>query len=138
MTARIPRAAAFALLGLALLSLPGTGWSADDKKEPSSLMKQKLVHAQKLLEAITMNRPDQAEAEANSLVTISQKAEFMRALKTPDYEVFANDFRRTAGDLAANAKKKNMDAAALNYVSLTLSCVRCHQHVRDVSMARLD
>ena len=47
---------------------------------------------------------------------------------------------RLAGELALveNARKKNLDAAALNYVDMTLTCVKCHNHVREIRMARFD
>jgi hypothetical protein len=80
-------------------------------------------------------RPDRKHAEG--LLIISKQAEW-KALKTPLYEVYSNEFRRKAEGLIENAKKKNVDAAALSYVDLTLTCVKCHKHVREKRMARLD
>ena len=41
------------------------------------------------------------------------------------------DFQRSADSLAQNARDKNVDAAALSYMKLTLTCVECHKYVRE-------
>ena len=46
-------------------------------------------------------------------------------------EVYANDFQKHLEEIQKAAKKKNVEAAALGYVEMTLTCVRCHQYVRD-------
>jgi hypothetical protein len=74
---------------------------------------------------------------AEELLQIGKTAEW-RVLKTPEYEVFSNEFRRTAGNLVEQARAKNGDGVALACVDLTLNCVKCHKHVREVRMARLD
>ena len=39
-------------------------------------------------------------------------------------------FRRQANALTKAAQEKNLDAATLAYVRLTMSCVDCHKFVR--------
>ena len=41
-------------------------------------------------------------------------------------------------ELIKNAEDRNLDAAALSYVDLTLTCVKCHKHVREVRKVELD
>ena len=100
-------------------------------------MHQKLEHSQKILEAITLEDFDLIGKHADELIVLSKRLEW-KVLKTPKYEVHSNDFRRAAEELIKNAKDKNLDAASLSYVELTLTCVRCHKHVREVRMARRD
>ena len=38
-------------------------------------------------------------------------------------------------DIQKGVAKKNLDAATLGYMDLTMSCVRCHKHVREVRKA---
>jgi hypothetical protein len=57
--------------------------------------------------------------------------------KAPRYEVFSNDFRRSAETLIRKAKDKNMDGTTLAFFEMTVSCVRCHQYMREVRDARL-
>ena len=50
--------------------------------------------------------------------------------ETEKYLVYTNDFLRRAEGLKKAAKDKNIDAAALAYVDMTLTCVKCHQFLR--------
>jgi hypothetical protein len=114
------------------------------KKEPAKanrkadeLMKRKLEHAQKVLEGIALNDFDRITKHAEELIVISHEAEW-KAIQLPDYELYSGEFRRNAQALVKNATAKNLDGAALAYVELTMSCVKCHKHVREVRMTRRD
>jgi hypothetical protein len=96
----------------------------------SELMKRKLLESQKVLEGIALNDFDKISEHAKELLQISKTAEW-RVLKTTEYELFSNAFQNSAIDLAKHAKDKNLDAAALSYVEMTLICVKCHKHVRE-------
>jgi hypothetical protein len=111
-------------------------------KEPSKkeadvkeLMQQKLKHSQKVLEAIAIGNFDGIAKHAEELINLSKEAEW-KVIKTPRFETYSNDFQRNAEALVKGAKDKNIDAAALAYVDLTLNCVKCHKYVREVRMTR--
>jgi hypothetical protein len=126
------------LIAVSLLPiLPAPGGRGAEPKEVSELMKKKLKHAQRVLEGVAVKDFDLISQSAEELVVISNQAEWM-VLKTPKYTVYSNDFKRDAEALIKNAKDKNLDAAALAYVDLTLTCVKCHKHVREERMTRLD
>jgi hypothetical protein len=108
-----------------------------DAKKVKVLMHRKLENAQKILEALTLNDVDKAAKSAEELIQISKEAEFV-VFKTRDYEVHSNDFRRSAETLVKQAKEKNLEAAKLTYLGMTLSCFQCHAYVRDVGMIRLN
>lgn len=128
----------FAVWCALVLALPGiAGSEVPGKKKPDTLMQRKLQHAQKVLEGVAVNNFEKIATNAEELIDISRAAEF-RVLKTPRYEVYSKEFQQTAETLVKNAKDKNLDAAALSYVELTLICVKCHKHVREVKMVRLD
>lgn len=120
--------AAALLLGVATLGGHGGEPRKDGKLH--DLMERKLVASQKVLEGIALNDFDKIGKQADELIAVSKQTEW-RVLKTPQFELYSNDFRRIADDLAKNAKDKNLDGAALSYVELTLTCVKCHKHVRD-------
>jgi hypothetical protein len=103
----------------------------------AGLMQQKLAAAQKVLEGVALNDFGKITQNAQDLIRISKLAEW-RIVKTPQYELHSNEFRRNAETLLTRAREKNLDGAALAYVELTLSCVRCHKYVREVRTARLD
>jgi hypothetical protein len=131
------------VLGLLLGALSLAGHAAQPKKKGKAekvdaLMKKKLVQSQKVLAGIALNDFDKIAEGAEELMHISKQAEFKEVIKSPLYEVYSMQFRSNAEDLIKSAKKKNVDAAALSYVELTLTCVKCHKHVREKRMATLD
>jgi hypothetical protein len=127
------------LIVVAFVAIPVLAAVAGRASEPESLqvlMHRKLNNTQKVLEGIAMKDFDKINAGAEELIAISKEAEW-KVLKTPRYELLSDDFRRNAEALMQNAKDKNIDAAALSYVDMTLACVKCHKHVREVRMVRL-
>jgi hypothetical protein len=116
------------LFGIPTLSGHGGEPKKDDRLH--DLMQRKLTASQKALEGIALNDFDKIGKQADELIAVSKQTEW-RVLKTPKFELYSNDFRRIADDLAKSAKDKNIDSAALNYVELTLTCVKCHKHVRE-------
>ena len=99
-------------------------------------MKRKLTNSQKVLEGIALNDFDKISNHAEQLILISKQAEW-KVMKTPQYEMFSNDFRRSAEELVDKAKQKNIDGAAFSYVDLTLTCVKCHKYVRESRQGKL-
>jgi hypothetical protein len=102
--------------------------------DAAAIMSKKLTHAQKLLEGIALADFDKIGEQARELSTLSKLAEF-KVLKTVQYEQHANEFRRSVESIQRGVAKKNLDAATLGYVDMTLTCVRCHSHVREVRVA---
>ena len=117
------------ILGFGVRAAPPP--KADDVR---ALMQKKLACAQKLLEGIALADLDKIGDNAKELSALSQQVQF-RVLKTPAYELHANEFRRALEDIQKGVSQKNIDAATLGYMDLTMSCVRCHKHVREVRMA---
>ena len=117
----------------ALLLLTRSGPSADKPKLDlrSKLMAEKLKNSQTLLEGLALNDFEKIKDSAQELIRISKAAEWS-AYKTPMYEVHTNNFRRAAETIIQKAKDKNIDGATLAYVDMTVTCVRCHQHTREI------
>jgi hypothetical protein len=121
---------------LALLPMaPAVGGGEASPSKVAKLMQRKLQRAQKVLEGVAVKDFDLISKNAQELIEISKEAEW-KVLKTNMYEIYSKDFRRNAEALIANAKDQSLDAAALSYVELTLTCVKCHKHVRDERMVR--
>jgi hypothetical protein len=97
----------------------------------SKFMRAKLVHSQKLLEALALEDFAQLAKHSQDLKLLSQESNW-NVLQTEQYLLHSEDFRRRADALTQAAKKKNLDGASLAYVELTLNCVQCHKHLRDV------
>jgi hypothetical protein len=120
-----------------LTLLPGRGREGDgpDTNKVNALMQRKLLQSQKVLEGVALGDFDRIARHAEELLDISKAAEW-RVVKTPRYQTYSAEFQRSAENLIKHAKDKNLDAAALSYVELTLTCVKCHKHVREVRMVR--
>jgi hypothetical protein len=97
----------------------------------SKFMRAKLVHSQKILEALALEDFAQLAKHSQDLKLLSQES-IWNVLQTEQYVLHSDDFRRRADALTDAAKKKNLDGASLAFVELTLNCVQCHKHVRDV------
>jgi hypothetical protein len=132
------RTIAYALVAaLVLAGVPTISGHADDTKTLKALMIKKLENSQKVLEGLALGDFEKIAKHAEELILISKAVEF-RVHKTPQYELHSNDFRRNAENLVQQAKAKNMDGAALTYLEMTLSCVKCHKHMREIRMTRLE
>jgi len=88
-----------------------------------------------LLEGIALADFDKINRSAETLIQLSKTADWF-VYKTPRYELHSNEFRRAAETILQKAKDKNLDGATLAYFDLTMTCVRCHQYVREVRDAR--
>jgi hypothetical protein len=124
---------------LVLPAVTGRGEAQkSDQDKVKALMRKKLEHSQKILEGLTA-APDykMISSHAEELMALSKEAEW-KVIKTPRYEVFSNDFRNNCEDLIKAAKDKNIDAASLAYVDLTITCVKCHKHVREERMTSFE
>ncbi len=100
------------------------------------LMADKLESTKALLEGIAIADFKKIGDSSERLVQLSRKDEWF-IYKTPRYELHSNEFRRAAETISQKAKEKNIDGVTLAYFDLTMSCVRCHQHVRETRDARL-
>jgi hypothetical protein len=126
-----------AVLGPVLLGFGVRAAPPAKTDDAAALMQKKLTHAQKLLEGVALADFAVIDQHAADLAALSKQLQF-KVLKTPQYELHANEFRRALEDIQKGVRHKNLDAATLGYMDLTMSCVRCHKHVREVRIARLD
>jgi hypothetical protein len=111
------------------------GHGAEPKKV-GEIMRLKLKHTQQVLEGLADKDFKQIGKNADELLLLTKDEEW-KILGTPDYMNYSNEFRRDLERLIKNAKDENLDACALSYVDLTLTCVKCHKHVREVRMTQL-
>ena len=131
-----PRTLLIAILALAFV---GTWWSqAQTAAKPTTkeIMAEKLDYAHFLLNGIATENFDLLANNAEKLNQLSQSTVWRQG-RTPEYEALSADFRRHAVALTKAAKDRNLDAASLAYVQMTLSCVSCHKYMRGVKTAEL-
>ncbi len=117
------------LLTLALAGVTAASALPGFKATTKDAMKRKLQHAQKTLEAVAMENYGEIQKNADALIRLSETEDW-HALRTDEYRLFSDEFRRNVVSLQKAAKARNIDAASLAYVQMTITCVNCHKYVR--------
>src|SRR6188508_344550 len=130
------------LLLLTVLLVAAAGLSvglAQTKRSRAAkeFMRDKLELSQRVLEGLATEDYDLIIAKGTSLSAMSKEADW-RVFENPDYDQQSITFRRHVNALVKAAKDKNLDAATLAYVRVTMSCVDCHKLVRGKLMAKVD
>ena len=92
-------------------------------------MRDKLELSQKILEGVVTEDWDLVTAKGTKLSAMTQEADW-RVFENPNYDQQSKTFRQHVDSLVKAAKKKELDAATLAYVRMTMSCVDCHKAVR--------
>ncbi len=127
------------MLGGAWLAI-GVAMASGQPRVPQGtkeFMREKLEHAQKILEGIAMEDYDLIIAKSKKLTAMSQAASW-QVFENPDYVQQSANFRRNVEALRKAAKEKNLDGVTLAYFRVTMSCVDCHQVVRGKKIAQLN
>lgn len=115
---------------------------ASDDKKPGvktkllrAFMRKKLAASQSVLEGLVVEDFQLIADGAKQLEITATGAEFMVS-KDPTYLEHANRFRRIVKKLAGEAREKRLEGATLAYLDMTMRCVECHAHVRDMPIER--
>lgn len=92
-------------------------------------MRDKLELSQQVLEGLALEDYDLLIAKGTKLSAMTKEADW-KLFENPDYDQQSRIFRRQVDTMVKAAKDKNLDAATLAYVRMTMSCVDCHKLVR--------
>lgn len=111
----------------------------EEKQEPilAQFMRKKLGGSNKVLKGLMTDDFNQIEEGADALMKMSL-AEEWRVSKDPSYARFSLSYQDTVRKLKTKAKKGNIDGAALAWMDVTMSCIECHEWVRNVMIADND
>ena len=94
------------------------------------VMREKLTHSQKILEAIMTS--DFAGLESHSVaLTRATESPAWSVLNSPEYLKQSSTFLGAVRDLVEAAKQRDLDAAAEHYVTLTRTCFQCHRYIKN-------
>lgn len=116
-----------AVLGLA--AVPGQG------PELNKLMREKLVHTQKILEAVVTSDWVSLETHSRDLEQLTKDPRWM-VLKYPEYAQHSAAFVRAVQTLHGAAAQRDLDSAPKAYVAVTLQCVECHRYLARARIAK--
>lgn len=113
-------------------------------KQPATMkpyMQAKLTQSQRILEGLVTHDFERVRKAAHSLTLnslSSPRAEMDDEVDDKVYEHFATEFMRLSSKLETSARKRNLDGATLTYQQLTVTCIACHEHLRDREMTDAD
>lgn len=109
----------------------------DEQKDDTSIsrfMQQKLTISNRILKGLMTDDLSLVEDGADKLLKMSHE-ERWRASNDMMYLQHSNQFRNAAEDLRTKAGKGTIDGASLAWINVTMSCIQCHQWVRNIVVA---
>ena len=120
---------------LAAAALVLLGWLTAHAGEPAGprpddvgpFMRAKLAHAQDVLAGLALEDYD-AIARAAQELSLASQASSWQVLQTAEYARQSGEFRRSCESLKTAAREKNLDAATLAWMEVTMKCVQCHRY----------
>jgi hypothetical protein len=122
-------------IGLALLLAVGLGLTEASSQtvQTQQVMRDKLVRAERLLGDVVQSNWAQLDRDIAAIEALTREPGWA-VMRMPEYSRGSEAFLRVLQDLKEAAARRDSQATPIAYVSLTLSCVRCHQ---DVARGRL-
>lgn len=108
----------------------------EEATELSNFMRQKLSASNQILEGLVTDDLSKVDLGAEKLLKMSD-AEHWRASNDMMYMNHSRQFRRSVETMRDKAKRKSIDGAALAWIDVTMSCIRCHEWVRDTILVDL-
>lgn len=133
----LSRTAALAAICGALVAFqPAMVASGQEKEDPnkgqpaSFWMKKKLEYSQNILAGIATGDFEKIVQNGESMRHLNVIEGFIRG-RTPGYRTQLAIFQDSADEIVRQAKKDNVEGAALAFTQLTISCVNCHKHLRE-------
>jgi hypothetical protein len=126
-----------ALIWVLAAGLAFSASAASQAPPTRRLMRDKLAHAQGVLEALTTSNYDLLQSHAAELIRATELPAW-QALKGPEYRRYSGDFLRVAQSLRQRAVDRDLDAAAADFSSLTLACYECHSYMKRARLAKRD
>jgi hypothetical protein len=120
---------------VALSVFLGLAASPSQGPELQRVMRVKLEHAQKILEAVVTSDWVGLETHSRELERLTNDPKWM-ALKFPEYARHSDAFVRTIQDLHRAAAQRDLEQAPKAYIAVTLQCVECHRYLARERLAK--
>jgi hypothetical protein len=118
------------VLALATVGAKAAGNQEPKRQDFQPIMRQKLKHAQALIEGLANEDFAMIRDNARSLREIAGDAQW-KVSPTLAYVKYSGEFASIADELERRAGERNLNGATLSYIRLTINCIDCHKFVRD-------
>ncbi len=109
--------------------------SATQGPEVNTVMREKLVRAQHILEAVVISDWVGLETNSRELERLTNDPRWT-VFKYPEYARQSAGFREAIRTLHAAAAQRDLEETPKAYVALTLKCVECHRYLARARIAR--
>lgn len=114
--------------------LTGITWvqstpSAQQQDKTKPFMRAKLVGSQSVLDGLVTENFHLIHQGANNMKQMSEALQWPRA-EDQVYDHYGDEFRRQCDKLMQLSKEENLEGAHFTYLSMTTTCINCHNYVR--------
>lgn len=116
----------YAVLALALTF--GVAASPPQSIQLGNVMREKLAHAQRILEAVVTSNWVALETQSRELQQLTADPRWT-VLKYPEYAQHSSAFIRSIEALHTAAAQRDEVKTAPAYIDMTLQCVACHRYL---------
>ena len=120
-------------LTLAVIVL-SSGIASAQTARTGRLMREKLQHSQRILQAVTTSDWALLQRETQALTDVTKNPTWTELMK-PQLRPYADEFQKALTDLSAAADHRDYDGAGRSYLALTGACLSCHKHVMNSRIA---
>lgn len=93
-----------------------------------NVMREKLGHTQKILEAVVTSDWVSLETHSRELERLTNDPRWM-ILNYPEYSRHSRAFVRSVQALHTAAAQRDLEKTPVAYVAVTLQCVECHRYL---------
>jgi len=121
-----------ALTGLVVMTATASG---SQGPELNNVMREKLTHAQKLLEAVVTSDWASLEDHSRELERLTNDPRWT-VLKYPEYARHSLAFVRAVQALRTAAAQRDLEKTPKAYMDVTLQCVECHRYLARARVAQ--
>lgn len=122
-------------IAVALSACLGFAASAAQGPGLNNVMREKLQHAQKILEAVVTSDWASLETSSRDLEQLTNDPRWL-VLKFPEYAQQSVAFRKSIRDLHTAAAQRDLEKTPQVYVAMTLKCVECHRYLARARIAQ--
>jgi hypothetical protein len=116
-------------------SVVGTATNANQGPALTNAMREKLVHAQQLLEALVTSDWVGLETHSRELEHITDDPRWT-VLKYPEYARHSAAFVRSIRALHRAAAQRDLERTPRTYIDVTMQCVECHRYLARERLAQ--
>jgi len=113
------------------------GLAAGPRQGPElrRVMQDKLVHAQKILEAVVTSDWISLETHSRELEQLTSDPRWT-VLKYPEYAQHSGAFVRAVQALHTAAAQRDLNKTPEAYIAVTMQCVACHRYLARARIAK--